>query len=284
MMDITWTRDGKVLALDQKPFYLANHDGFGMVDTPRIEDSGPLQDGTTDRGAKLPARDIVLYIQIYADSFEDYYARREELLRWFTPAGKPGIISLGNRRAIAGYPIGGLGFTGSERFGTTHAVAAVIRCPDPLWYDPELSSAGYYAGGGGDVGTVPMSVPFTVGTSIMAIDAGVDYQGSYNAYPTIRIYGPIDNPKIVNNLSGAAIEFAATTIASGDYYEINLDYGHKTVVDSTGVNQTAKVTDGSSLATFSLLPVGSNPLSISGTGISGTTYVEINWNAKFIGV
>jgi hypothetical protein len=284
MSEITWTRDGRVLELNKSPYFLVDHDGFGMVETPRIEDSGPLQDGTTDRGIKLPPRDLVLYIRIYAESFDDYYAKREELLRWFTPSGRPGIISLGSKRAIAGYPIGGLGFEAENREGVTHSVAAVIHCSDPLWYDPEVKSSGFYAGGGQSVGVVPMSVPFTVGTSVMDITSGIDYRGSYEAYPVIRIYGPIDNPKIVNELSGAVIEFANTTIPSGDYYEINLAYGYKTVKDKDGNNQTNKVTEGSSLASFSLLPVGSNPLTVTGSSISGTTYVEISWNAKFIGV
>ena len=124
---ICWVRNAQILRLDQKPYLLYEHDGFGIPQTKRIEDSGPLQHGTTDRGMKLPARDIVLYVQMFAEDWEDYYEKRAELARWFSPFGDAGVLRVtedgvggsngGGGLEISGYAVEGLEYLGSDRVG-----------------------------------------------------------------------------------------------------------------------------------------------------------------------
>ncbi len=137
-----------------------------------------MQHGTTDRGMKLPARDIVLYVQMFADDWEDYYEKRAELARWFSPFGDAGVLrvtedgvglmsSEGGGLEISGYAVEGLDFPGSEREGLTQTVPIVLHCSDPFWQDIESSSVTFSAGGGSDTFEVPTVVPFKVGASTM---------------------------------------------------------------------------------------------------------------------
>ena len=293
---ICWVRNKQTLRLDQKPYLLYEHDGFGVPRTARIEDSGPLQHGTTDRGMKLPARDIVLYVQMFADDWEDYYEKRAELARWFSPFGNAGVLRVTEAGVgitsgtdgleISGYAVEGLEYPGSDREGLNQIVPIVLHCADPFWQDITSSSVTYSAGGGSDTFAVPTVVPFKVGASTMSISQVVDYQGDADAYPVIKVYGPITNFVIthVSIKGGAKLDLTGTTIGAGDWYEFDLRYGVKTLKDSTGANKIDKLTADSNLATWRLLAGQNNTVSVSGSGITTTTAVQLTWKNAYSGI
>jgi len=293
---ICWVRNKQTLRLDQKPYLLYEHDGFGIPQTKRIEDSGPLQHGTTDRGMKLPARDIVLYVQMFADDWEDYYEKRAELARWFSPFGDAGtlqvteegvgITSGGGGLEISGYAVEGLDFPGSEREGLTQTIPIVLHCSDPLWQDIESSSVTFSAGGGSDTFEVPTVVPFKIGASTMLVSQLVDYVGDADAYPIIKIYGPVTDLNIsrVSSKTIMKLDFAGTTIAAGDWYEIDLRYGVKTIKDSNGVNKISTLSANSNLATFRLFAGASNYIAMTGTGITSSTMAQLTWKNAYGGI
>lgn len=292
---ICWVRNKQTLRLDQKPYLLYEHDGFGVPRTARIEDSGPLQHGTTDRGMKLPARDIVLYVQMFAEDWEDYYEKRAELARWFSPFGNAGVLrvtedgvsgSSGENGGleISGYAVEGLDFPGSEREGLTQTVPIVLHCSDPFWQDIESSSVLYSAGGGSDTFEVPTVVPFKVGASTMSISQVLDYRGDADAYPVIKVYGPITNFVITHAIKGMKLDLTGTTIGAGDWYEFDLRYGVKTLKDSTGANKIDKLTADSNLATWRLLAGRTNTVSAVGSGITTTTSVQLTWKNAYSGI
>lgn len=73
-------------------------------------------------------------------------------------------------------------------------------------------------GGGGF--TIPLTIPFTlVGSSGGTLQ--VENVGNFDAWPVLRAYGPIDNPRITNLSTGESLVFNGS-IAAGDYWEIDL--------------------------------------------------------------
>jgi hypothetical protein len=50
------------------------------------------------------------------------------------------------------------------------------------------------------------------------------------------------------------LDFTGVTIAGGVTYEIDLRYGRKLITDNSGVNQNAKLTEESDLATWRIVP------------------------------
>jgi len=292
---ICWVRNKQTLRLDQKPYLLYEHDGFGVPRTARIEDSGPLQHGTTDRGMKLPARDIVLYVQMFADDWEDYYEKRAELARWFSPFGNAGVLrvteggvggSSGENGGleISGYAVEGLEYPGSDREGLNQIVPIVLHCANPFWQDINATTVTFSGGGGSDTYTVPAAVPFTVGASTMSISQVVDYQGDADAYPVIKVYGPITNFGITHAIKGMKLDLTGTTIGAGDWYEFDLRYGVKTLKDSTGANKIDKLSADSNLATWRLLAGRTNTVSAVGSGITTTTSVQLTWKNAYSGI
>ena len=293
---ICWVRNKQTLRLDQKPYLLYEHDGFGVPRTARIEDSGPLQHGTTDRGMKLPARDIVLYVQMFADDWEDYYEKRAELARWFSPFGNAGVLRVtedgvggsngGGGLEISGYAVEGLEYPGSDREGLNQIVPIVLHCANPFWQDINATTVTFSAGGGSDTFEVPTVVPFKVGASTMLVSQLVDYVGDADAYPIIKIFGPVTDLNIsqVASKTTMKLDFAGTTIAAGDWYEIDLRYGVKTIKDSNGVNKISTLSANSNLATFRLFAGASNYISMTGTGITSSTMAQLTWKNAYGGI
>ena len=290
---ICWVRNKQTLRLDQKPYLLFDHDGFGIPKAARLEDSGPLQHGTTDRGMKLPARDIVLYVQMFAEDWEDYYEKRAELARWFSPFGNAGVLrvtedgvggSNGGGLEISGYAVEGLDFPGSDREGLNQIVPIVLHCANPFWQDINATTVTFSGGGGSDKYTVPAAVPFKVGASTMSISQVVDYQGDADAYPVIKVYGPITNFGITHAIKGMKLDLTGTTIGAGDWYEFDLRYGVKTLKDSTGANKIDKLSADSNLATWRLLAGRTNTVSAVGSGITTTTSVQLTWKNAYSGI
>jgi len=250
---------------------------------------------------KLPARDIVLYVQMFAEDWEDYYEKRAELARWFSPFGDAGVLrvteggvggSSGENGGleISGYAVEGLDFPGSEREGLTQTVPIVLHCSDPFWQDIESSSVTFSAGGGSDTFEVPTVVPFKVGASTMLVSQFVDYVGDADAYPIIKIFGPVTDLKISISIqpqgkkNSLILNFAGTTIAAGDWYEIDLRYGVKTIKDSNGVNKISTLSANSNLATFRLFAGASNYISMTGTGITSSTMAQLTWKNAYGGI
>ena len=298
---ICWVRNietnkKQTLRLDQKPYLLFDHDGFGIPKAARLEDSGPLQHGTSDRGMKLPARDVVLYVKLFADDWEDYYEKRAELARWFSPFGNAGVLRVtedgvggsngGGGLEISGYAVEGLEYPGSDREGLNQIVPIVLHCANPFWQDINATTVTFSAGGGSDTFEVPTVVPFKVGASTMLVSQLVDYVGDADAYPIIKIFGPVTDLNIsqVASKTTMKLDFAGTTIAAGDWYEIDLRYGVKTIKDSNGVNKISALSANSNLATFRLFAGASNYISMTGTGITSSTMAQLTWKNAYGGI
>ena len=291
---ICWVRNKQTLRLDQKPYLLFDHDGFGIPKATRLEDSGPLQHGTSDRGMKLPARDVVLYVKLFAEDWADYYEKRAELARWFSPFGDAGVLRVtedgvggsngGGGLEISGYAVEGLEYPGSDREGLNQIVPIVLHCANPFWQDITPSSVTYSGGGGSDTYVIPTPVPFKVGTSTMSISQVLDYRGDADAYPVIKVYGPITNFVITHAIKGMKLDLTGTTIGAGDWYEFDLRYGVKTLKDSTGANKIDKLSADSNLATWRLLAGRTNTVSAVGSGITTTTSVQLTWKNAYSGI
>lgn len=277
---------------DEINYQHEQNDGFGMPPLHRITERGPLQDGVTDRGYRLDPRPIALVIPMLTDTWSDHYDRREALLDVLNP-GYDEIIQLrftlpdGSQRQIDTHLAAGPVFTTKDQIagGSNMRAGFTLVAPDPSWYDLTPGSATFALGGGADTWPVPFSVPFTVGASTIDITTVIDYQGSYISYPhLIRITGPITDAIITNNATGEKLDFTGTTIAGGDYYDIDCRYGYKTVVDAAGANKISKLTTDSDLVTFHLAIKQSNSIRVQGSSITASTVVQISYVTRYLGV
>ena len=165
----------------------------------------------------------------------------------------------------------------------------VLRANDPTLYDPEATSVTFEIGAGGGSFAVPMVVPHEVGASVIDELETITYPGTFLAYPIIRITGPIDDCIITNETTGEVLDFTGDSLSAADYYDVDLRYGRKTIVDSAGASQLGTLTSGSDLATWHLAadpkaPGGINSIRVTGSAATEATQVEISYFTRYIGI
>src|SRR5512139_3343689 len=134
-------RSGVALDLtDVENYVVENYEGFGMPPLHRITERGPLQHGESDRGYRLDPRMIQLVLMLRADSWDDFYARRQELIDQLSPTNDAALNLRftqpdGTARQIDCYCAEGPTFSKKEAFKYRGQRAAVrLICPDPAWY------------------------------------------------------------------------------------------------------------------------------------------------------
>lgn len=271
--------------------YFIGDEGWGMAPNHRLVERGPLQHGIGDRGFRLDPRVGTLILSLVGSSRQDMYTKRDTLMRLFTPDNNPVSIlfDLDTDRQIDCFFSSNMIFPSSSRDGFTQRVAISLLAPDPTFYDPVGLASSFDLGGGSDTLEVPTVVPMTVGASTLNKVNVIQYDGSWLTYPhLIRITGPITGAKITNESTGEILDFTGVTIAAANYYDINLLYGEKTIVNQVGTNKIADLDDDSDLATWHLaadpeVVGGSNSIRVEGTSITEATSVEISYFVRYIG-
>lgn len=289
-----WIVAGTTYSLDDGTyFYLDGVRGTGLMPTRRLEERGPIQDGITDRGFRLDPRVIILSLYIKGNDYADTYDKREILYQAFRAHNTPGKLrfSYGNRtREIEAHYIGdSLGLTDNAADYLVKFASVALRCPDPTWYDPNGKSSLFTLGIGLDTLTVPMVVPITVGASSLDVNQNITYSGNARTYPRIRITGPVTDCVITHEQTGWKLDFTGTTIGTGEYYDIDLRYGYKTVVDDSGNNRISTLTSDSDLAEFCLLPApevggGINTISVVGDAVNPSTAIAVTYFERYLGI
>lgn len=249
--------------------------GFGLAPLHRITTRGPLQHGDSDIDFRLDPRILQIPLVVKNESASpkfNSYAIREALLNIFRPQEAAYIdITTGNgvttiRRRIDVHVLGGLTFDVDP---VDYHVRTIIqlRADDPTWYEPDaLGAAIVTTYQDSNIG----------GTQVFAIG------GNWPTFPIIRVNGPITNPTITNNTTGQSIAITAT-ITAGNWFQIDLSYGKKTVVDNTNVNQIATVSAASNLATWSLVP-GNNTIAVTGTGVTSASDLTFTYFPRYTGI
>jgi hypothetical protein len=275
---------GLVKELTNSDLYLAEHDGLGPLPINRIERGGPLQHGATDLGWQGLVRRFMLAFDS-SGSPSERYDERKRLARLFAPDNDLALrftLPNGNERQVdckrveSPLPASGEGYSGRFVYR--------FRAGDPTFYDPTLQVVEFALGGSGDTLEVPLEVAMVVGTSTLDATQSIDYSGDFESFPVlIRITGPITDCVITNEETDKVLDFTGVTIASGDYYDIDLRYSYKTVEDSSGTNKADDLTDDSDLAEWSLVPsvkgeaTRANSIRVTGSAVDADTEVEIQY-------
>jgi hypothetical protein len=289
---IIWKLEGQDYVLDDGSITLFHgHDGMGLAPIRRLEERGPLQHGVTDRGYRYDSRTIILTLGIKGKDLEDFYEKREQLVKLFSARNKPGKLRvvIGNRiREIKAHAISdSLQFSDSNREYLYQRAAVALKCPDPRWYDPTINSVNFNISGGADTFVIPFEVPFKLGASTIDATKPIVYSGNVKSYPTIRIEGPITDPVISNVETGHKLDFTGITIPAGTTYIIDLGYADNTVETSTGENKISELTTDSDLVEFCIDPDyggGINNIRVTGSSVSEGTNVMIIYYDYYIGI
>jgi len=276
------------------PAVFEGEDGLGMPDLHRMEERGPMQDGSTDRGYRLDPRYPTYVFGISGQNRSQLWERRKALLRIFRPSRSiimKHILDNDDIRYLDCKFYSGMKMPAQDRHaGVFQRTAVILKADDPTFYDPIGESMGFALGGGGGAWEFPWVIPWEVGASSIDQSINLQYDGDVGTFPTIiRITGPITDAIITNMSTGEKLDFAGFTIAAGDYYDIDLRYGLKTIVDSDGNDVFSDLSNDSDHATWHIaaddeVTDGINVIRVQGSAITGSTKVEINYYNRFIGI
>ena len=264
----------------QYTFSYLGDQGFGLAPLHRITTRGPLQHGDSDIDFRLDPRILQIPLVVKNESSTapkaTHYSIRNALLQIFKPQSSGTLQILigttsGGVSKIQDYRIdtkvlGGLSFDVEP---TSYHVRTIVqlRAEDPTWYEPYTSGNPY----------VVTYFDTNIGSSqIFPIG------GNWQTYPVIRINGPITNPTITNTTTGEVIAITAT-ISAGAYYDIDLSYGAKTVVDNTGTNRISTVSAASDLATWHFEP-GNNTIAVTGSSTSSSSDIDFTYYNRYTGI
>ena len=253
--------------------------GFGLAPLHRITTRGPLQHGDSDIDFRLDPRILQIPILVKNESASApkarHYSIREALLKIFNP-NSSGVLQVtigttdGTTPTVIAYQInvkvlGGLTFDVDP---TSYNVRTVVqlRADDPTWYDATVPD-------GRGVNYLNANIN---GTQVITTG------GNWPTFPIIRLNGPITNPTITNNTTGQSIAITAT-ITAGNWFDIDLSYGKKTVVENLSTNRISTVSASSNLATWSLIP-GNNTIAITGSVTTAATNAAFAFFSRYTGI
>lgn len=270
---------------------LIGHDGWLLPPLRIVSESGPLQHGETYRDFRLKARTGLLALRLRDTGLDTMYTKRDALSRVFYPGLGISLdfaIGADTRRIdgvvekiTAGWEV--------KDWGAQKVVIAVF-CADPTFYDPVGEAITIQADYDSSGGEIPAPVPLGVGSSVLNKAYTISYTGTWSAFPIVRITGPVTNPVLSHGETGDKLDFTGTTISAGDYREIDLRYGYKTVIDSTGANKISELTSDSDLSTFCIVPVTpgetahDNTLTATGSAISVATRVDLSFFTRYLAI
>lgn len=276
------------------PAYFEGEDDLGMPDLHRLEERGPQQHGSTDRGYRLDPRYPAYVFGIFAPTRSQLRDRRQELLRIFRPSRTiimKHILENDDIRYLDCLFYSGMKMPAQDRrAGIFQKVAIQLKADDPTFYDPLGESFVFALGGGGGSWGFPWEIPWTIGASSIDQSINLEYAGDVGTFPSIiRITGPITDAIITNLSTNEKLDFDGVTIAAGDHYDIDLRYGFKTIVDASGNDVFHDLSSDSDHATWHIaaddeVPDGINSIRVQGSGITSTTKVEINYFNRYIGI
>lgn len=288
--------DGAVRSLsDRAPYDVVSATGVGLAPVRRLTQRGPLQHGETDLGFRLDSRTITLVLIAVGETEAEVDAMRDDLTILFGPRrDSPAALRVtrddGAVRQIDCRAFGLTDFpvTPDDSYGPWQKMGVQLAAADPAWYEPEFRRISFTASSFAYGIALPLAVPLIFPASLSGSATFREaYGGSFDAFPTITVTGPITDALITNGITGETLSFAGYTVASGTTLTIDLAYGKKTVIDSNGANQISKLAAGSSLATWRILsrleaPGGINPITISGSGLTVASQVLLEYRNRFL--
>lgn len=275
--------------------------GGGLPPIAYLASSGPFQDGQTLRGYRLQPRVYILLVRWQGCSRDEYWRLRSKLLDRVRP-NRQTIGTLNPYRLRKRYfeggalktrdlyvmPAQGPEFIGRnpqqwDEWGFSETIRFIAH--DPTWYDGDTTSVAVTPTTADNL-IFPFTFPFLFGTGVISDSEAVTYTGTWAAYPTIYIDGPVSGPQILNVTTG---ELLALNYGVSAGERVTIDLEAKTIENNTGTNLIGYLTAASDLATWHLEPApgaagGVNTLNFAGSGATGATMFTVSYRNRYVGV
>lgn len=225
-------------------------------------------DGGIDYGYKLEPREINLNLYYNVVSAAAADARRDAIYKIFRPFRDPLKLKVtrddSTIRQIDVHTIGMVDLPMSERVGYDQAFSVRLLAPDPIWYNPTQV-----------ITTItPSASPWTF---------NVTYNGLWEEYPVIEVYGAVTGWLLQFTLSSASgtetFALPSVNVPAGDVFTFDLRPGYKTFKNAAGVSQLGSVFP-SAVAAMNKVALWPDPIKVSGLNPIFGQYITKDANHK----
>lgn len=168
----------------------------------------------------------------------------------------------------------------TTRKGLVQPFRLICKVKDPTIFSEGLSQASteaadFTTASGTAVHAFAFPIIYGASTSSVSVDAV--NEGDLPVYPVgIRIYGPVNSPKVTNESTGEYIELSGVNLAT-DANMVNIAYDKDSLrVERDGISVISSVTDAS---TFFKLQPGNNVIALTGSSISDDAYCVLTYRS-----
>lgn len=250
-------------------FWITDTSGLGKPTVRQVDYNMPGKNFGIFVQALYAPRAFTLSGAILGTSTDDYIAKRDALYAACDSSlGEISItFTLANGRIMQIKAVCiGLDIPNQAGEVISANFTAQFKASYPFFVSPTIvtNNVSLPMGGGGTVPspTMPSGLLGNSGGEVAIVNSG-------NAiyHPTARIYGPVNNPQLLNKALNLALLFNIN-LASGQYLDI--DFKRQTIVDNFGTNQyAAKSGDW-----WYLVP-GTNLIDFSASSFSSTALASI---------
>ncbi|MFE9812404.1 phage distal tail protein [Streptomyces sp. NPDC005548] len=154
---------------------------------------------------------------------------------------------------------------------------------DPTFYADSVTSTeiplGWLTGGGF---AAPVVAPIYVQDGTVAANrpGWAINQGTADAWPVIRIYGPCATVTVTNAATGLSLSMPTLNLAAGQWVELDTRPGHRTVTRENGGNASATLSPSSRIDQFSL-PPGESELRWTAFDNTNTARMRLTWRDAY---
>ncbi|WP_405889475.1 phage tail family protein [Streptomyces sp. NBC_00133] len=126
----------------------------------------------------------------------------------------------------------------------------------------------------------PLTAPITTGVSNPSARPGwLTNLGDLNAHPTLRIDGPVTNPRVWLVETGRSLELSLT-LGAGEFVEIDTRPGTRWVLRNGSGNASSALSTSSRLDLFQIRP-GRSELRWTATDYTNTSRLAISWRDAY---
>ena len=244
----------------------------------------PRQAGLRLRQVRHQDRSFTVPIWLIATNEGQLRQQLRDLAFKMDPTRGPGYIRVitptGDQRQIECRYESGLEL--DEKLGDTsgfHAQKAALqfRAFDPYWQDANLSVFEFTIG---EVKNFFPFFPIRLTSSEVFANTSVTNLGDVQTWPVWEIFGPGENPNIINETTSRRIELPIT-LAAGESIRIDTRPGIKSIRHSNGDNLFPILTNVSSLWP---LAAGQNAIRIEMTDAVDTSKVLLTYRTRYLTV
>jgi len=263
--------------------------GLDMPKYTQFLDEPPGMDGGISRGVRATIREIFLPLDISARSRAEFLEKKRALLRRMDPKRGPGRLTWaepdGTRRHIDCYYDSGMEgeYNRGDHTRVSQKFGLVLKALDPYWYGDDVRAV-WVPEAAEPIAFFPLvhdSGNFIELNPSQVIGSTYhDNEGDVEAWPKWTITGPADSIELENVTTGKKIELNAS-VGSGEQRIITTKPGISTIVDETGANCWAELSDESAL--WALEP-GENELVLSAGSSTSETVIEMVYQPRYEGV